>query len=86
MMPQAIRPPALPAGSVFMSSAFSWIMMDVPPLVKTELGAVGSRVTSLFIRVALTVPSAFTPGRLREPAAGLRLLHGPGSPMRDAET
>jgi len=31
MTPQAIRAPALPAGSVFPSSSFSWITRAVPP-------------------------------------------------------
>lgn len=43
MTPQAIRLPALPVGSVFMSSAFSWTMMEVPPLATMELGEEGSR-------------------------------------------
>ena len=34
--PQAIRAPALPAGSLFMSSAFAWITSAVPPLLKIE--------------------------------------------------
>jgi hypothetical protein len=34
--PQAIRSPELPDGSVFMSSAFAWIMSAVPPLEKSE--------------------------------------------------
>ena len=38
MTPQAMRLPALPVGSVFMSSAFSWTMMDVPPLAVMLLG------------------------------------------------
>jgi hypothetical protein len=34
--PQAIRSPELPEGSVFMSSAFAWITIAVPPLLKSE--------------------------------------------------
>jgi hypothetical protein len=34
--PQAIRSPALPAGSLFMSSALAWTTNAVPPPEKTE--------------------------------------------------
>ena len=37
MTPQAIRLPALPVGSVFMSSAFSCTTMAVPPLARMLL-------------------------------------------------
>jgi hypothetical protein len=42
MTPQAIRLPALPVGSVFMSSGFSWTMIAVPPLARMLLGEAGS--------------------------------------------
>ncbi len=35
-MPQAMRSPAFPAGSVFISSALAWIIRAVPPPAKTE--------------------------------------------------
>ncbi len=41
MTPQAMRLPALPVGSVFMSSAFSWTMMEVPPLAMMLIGRGG---------------------------------------------
>ena len=34
-----MRSPELPDGSVFMSSALAWIMMDVPPLANRELAS-----------------------------------------------
>ena len=34
--PHAIRSPALPAGSDFMSSGFAWITKAVPPLTNSE--------------------------------------------------
>ena len=37
--PQAIRSPALPAGSLFISSAWAWMTNAVPPPAKTELPA-----------------------------------------------
>ena len=37
MMPQAMRAPEFPEGSVFMSSAFSCTTIDVPPLAKSDL-------------------------------------------------
>ena len=40
--PQAMRLPELPDGSVFMSSAFSWTMIDVPPFANSESAAAGS--------------------------------------------
>jgi len=42
MTPQAIRLPEFPEGSVFMSSPFSWMTMEVPPLARMLFGAVGS--------------------------------------------
>ncbi len=41
MTPQAMRLPELPAGSVFMSSAFSWTTMEVPPLAMMLFGGGG---------------------------------------------
>lgn len=43
MTPQAMRLPALPVGSVFMSSGFSWTTMAVPPLAMMLLGEAASR-------------------------------------------
>ena len=43
MTPQAIRLPALPVGSVFMSSGFSWTTMAVPPLEVMLLGEAASK-------------------------------------------
>jgi hypothetical protein len=39
--PQAMRSPAFPAGSVFMSSALAWITSAVPPLLKMEWLSLG---------------------------------------------
>lgn len=36
IVPQAMRSPALPAGSVFMSSGLAWTISAVPPLPNTE--------------------------------------------------
>jgi len=46
MTPQAMRPPLLPVGSVFMSSGAAWTMMAVPLSPRSELGP-GPSVTSL---------------------------------------
>ncbi len=50
--PQAIRLPELPLGSVFMSSAFSCTISEVPPLASREFGAPGCSVTPVRIQVA----------------------------------
>ena len=50
--PQAIRLPELPLGSVFMSSAFSCTISEVPPLESREFGAPGCKVTSVNVQVA----------------------------------
>jgi len=36
IVPQAIRAPAFPAGSLFRSSGMAWITRAVPPFVKME--------------------------------------------------
>ena len=36
IVPQAIRAPAFPAGSLFRSSGIAWITRAVPPFVKME--------------------------------------------------
>jgi hypothetical protein len=60
MTPQAMRLPEAPLGSVFSSSAFSWTTMEVPPLRKRELGAVGSSEMVLRTKVAVPVWSSPT--------------------------
>src|ERR1700676_1397213 len=59
IVPQAMRSPALPAGSVFWSSAFAWITSDVPPLLNSEWLSLPS-VTSLFSALKCALPSAPT--------------------------
>ena len=57
MTPHAMRAPEFPPGSVSMSSGPAWIMMEVPPLAKTEFGAAGSREMDLTVNEDLSVPS-----------------------------
>src|SRR4029077_1633363 len=47
--PHAMRSPALPLGSVFMSSALAWITSAVPPLLKREWLSVPRFTSSLFM-------------------------------------
>ena len=70
IVPHAIRAPAFPAGSLFMSSAAAWIISAVPPLAKIELGAVGLSVTRGSMTVPLAVPSAPTVKFGMSPACG----------------
>ena len=51
--PQAIRLPEAPLGSVFISSAFSCTISEVPPLESRELGAPGCSVTPVSVQVAV---------------------------------
>lgn len=57
--PQAIRSPALPAGSDFISSGFAWITRAVPPLENTEW-LLSSKFTRGFDSVSFAVPSSLT--------------------------
>src|SRR5882762_8425195 len=57
--PQAMRSPALPAGSVFWSSALACTTSAVPPLLKSEWLSLPS-VTSLFSALKCALPSAPT--------------------------
>ena len=64
--PQAIRSPALPAGSDFMSSGFAWMTNAVPPLTNREWSPSpkftrGSKSVSFAVPSALTVSSACHP-------------------------
>src|SRR5436305_8327599 len=56
---QATRSPALPAGSVLLSSALAWTISAVPPPVKTECGS-SPMVTFGAITVPLALPLAST--------------------------
>src|SRR5664279_2099510 len=60
MMPQAMRAPELPPGSVSMSSGPAWIMIEVPPLARMEFGAAGSREMLLTVKEDFSVPSELT--------------------------
>ena len=40
IVPQAIRSPAFPEGSLFRSSAFAWIMSAVPPLANNGIASI----------------------------------------------
>src|SRR3954469_11855619 len=57
--PQAMRSPAAPAGSVFMSSGPAWMTSAVPPLAKTEFASLPS-VMPCAMTMLLAVPSAAT--------------------------
>src|ERR1700712_5084624 len=60
MMPQAILAPEFPDGSLTISSAFSWMTIEVPSPVKTESIAVGSSDMPLVLNSVLSVPSGAT--------------------------
>src|SRR5208282_860164 len=57
--PQAMRSPALPAGSVFWSSALACTTIAVPPLLYSEWLSL-PRLTSLSSRLKCALPSAPT--------------------------
>src|ERR1019366_8851127 len=57
--PQAMRSPALPAGSVFWSSGLAWMTSDVPPLLNIEW-LPSPQVMSLFSARKCALPSGPT--------------------------
>ncbi len=65
--PHAIRSPAFPAGSVFMSSAFAWTTSAVPPLLKSEWLSLPRFTQSLLMR-SFALPSALTVKLIMSPA------------------
>ena len=69
IVPQAMRAPALPAGSVFMSSAAAWITMAVPPFEKSEFG-LEPRSTCSFVIVVFRAPLDSTVMFIMSPACG----------------
>src|SRR6185503_4861595 len=69
IVPQAIRAPEFPDGSVVMSSAFSWMTSDVPPFEKSPLAA-SPNMTRVSVNVAFAVPLALTVKFSMSPACG----------------
>src|SRR6266702_2762612 len=68
MTPQAIRPPLLPVGSVFSSSAWAWMTRLVPLSPKSEPGTPGLSVTTFVVASRLAVPTPVTMRLGRSPA------------------
>lgn len=73
IVPQAMRSPAFPEGSLIRSSALAWITSAVPPLANTEL-LPSPRVTAEFSTVSLAVPFGLTVKFGISPACGLGLV------------
>lgn len=66
IVPQAMRSPALPEGSVFMSSALAWMTRAVPPFEYSEFGPSlrftrGSTIDAFDVPLAFTVKFGISP-------------------------
>jgi len=72
IVPQAMRSPAFPDGSLIRSSALAWIISAVPPFANTEFGPSPS-VTAESVTVNFAVPFGFTVKFGISPACGFGL-------------
>ena len=73
IVPQAIRSPAFPAGSVFMSSALAWITIAVPPLANREYGSAARVKHNVVILHGRFRRAVFLDGDVRQVAGVMAL-------------